>query len=102
MIFYNRIIGNFMVYKDRLETNLFQLFVHPQNDFLYISAIIFEVNAKTSIIGNDLVDFTSFHCPQLFYCPPALPLFRRPSISVENLKVLKTEKRLQLVVTNPG
>jgi len=31
MIFYDRIIGNFMVYKDRLETNLLQLFAHPQN-----------------------------------------------------------------------
>jgi len=31
MVFHNRIIGNFMVYKDRLETNLLQLFAHPQN-----------------------------------------------------------------------
>jgi len=46
--------------------------------------------------------FTSFHCPQLFFCPPAQSLFRRPCISVETLKVLKTEKRLQLVATNPG
>jgi len=22
--------------------------------------------------------FTSFYCPQLFYCPPDLPLFGRP------------------------
>jgi len=31
MIFHNRIIGNFMVYKDRLQTKLLQLFAHPQN-----------------------------------------------------------------------
>jgi len=34
-----------MVYKDRLETILLQLFVHPQNSewFSIISAIIYEV-----------------------------------------------------------
>jgi len=47
ILFHIRIIGNFMVYKDRLETNLLQLFVHPQNSqwFSTSSAIIFEVNA---------------------------------------------------------
>jgi len=29
--FHNSIIGNFMVYQDRLETNLLQLFRHPEN-----------------------------------------------------------------------
>jgi len=44
--FHNRMKGNFMGYKDRLETNLLQLFAHPQNSewFSIISAIIFEVN----------------------------------------------------------
>jgi len=44
--FHNRIIGNFMVDKHRLETKLLQLFAHPQNSewFSIISAIIFEVN----------------------------------------------------------
>jgi len=34
--FHNSITGHFMVYKDRLETNLLQLFAHSeiQNDFL--------------------------------------------------------------------
>ena len=27
--FHNRITGNFMVYQDRLETHLLQLFAHP-------------------------------------------------------------------------
>jgi len=31
MPLHNGIIGNVMVYQDRLETNLFQLFVHPEN-----------------------------------------------------------------------
>ena len=38
--FHNSIIGDFMVDQDQLETNLLQLFRHPEN------------------------------CPQLFYCPP--------------------------------
>jgi len=44
--FHNSIIGNFMVYQDRLETNLLQLFGHPENSerFFIISIIIFEVN----------------------------------------------------------
>jgi len=29
--FHNSIIGNFVVYQDRLETNLLQLFWHPEN-----------------------------------------------------------------------
>jgi len=44
--FHNSIVGNFMVYQDRLRTNLLQLFKHPENSerFYIISAIIFEVN----------------------------------------------------------
>jgi len=43
---YKSIIGNFMVYQDRIETNLLQLFVHPETSewFFIISGIIFEVN----------------------------------------------------------
>jgi len=35
-----------MVYQDRLETNLLQLFAHPENSewFSVISGIIFKVN----------------------------------------------------------
>jgi len=44
--FYNSIIGNFMDYQDRLETNLLQLFAHTENSewSSIISVIIFEVN----------------------------------------------------------
>ena len=36
---------------------------------------------ETNVIGNDVfLFFISLHCPQLFYCSPALPLLRRPSI----------------------
>ena len=41
--FHKRKIGNFMVYQDRLETNLLQLFAHTSNSewFSIISAMIF-------------------------------------------------------------
>jgi len=44
--FHNSIIGNFMVYQNRLETNLLQLFRHSENSawFSIISVSIFEVN----------------------------------------------------------
>jgi len=39
-------MGNFMVYQDRIETNLLQLFAKQENSewFSIISVIIFEVN----------------------------------------------------------
>ena len=59
--------------------------------------------AKTNKIGNDLFVFYKLPLLSTFLLPPtALPLFQRPCISAENLKALKTEKRLQLVATNPG
>jgi len=67
-----------MVYQDRLETNLLQLFTHPENSeyFYIISAIILEVNIvdeqKKNTIDNDFSFFISFHCPQLVYCVPPL------------------------------
>jgi len=43
--FHNRIVGNFMVYQDRIETYLLQLFAHPEisERFSIISVVIFEV-----------------------------------------------------------
>jgi len=42
--FHNNIIGNFMVYQ--IETNLLQLFAHPDNSegFSIISVVIFDVS----------------------------------------------------------
>jgi len=63
-----------MFYLDRIKTNLLQVFVYPENSgwFSIISVGIFEVNIiaqqKQSIIGNDFLFFTTFYCPQLFYC----------------------------------
>jgi len=82
--FYKSIIGNgnFMVYQDRLETNLLQLFTHPENSewFSIISAIIFKVNIaheqKQTQLTTICLFFISFHCLQLFYCV-ALPFLRR-------------------------
>jgi len=44
--FYDSIIGNFIVYQDRIETDLLKLCVHPKNSewFSVISIVIFEVN----------------------------------------------------------
>jgi len=44
--FHNSIIGNLMVYQDRLEKYLLQLFRHPENSewFSIISVITFEVS----------------------------------------------------------
>jgi len=43
--FHNSIIGNFIVYQDRIETFLLKLCAHPENSewFSVISVIIFEV-----------------------------------------------------------
>jgi len=48
--FHNRIRGNFMVYQDRLEANLLQLFVHTKNSewISIISVIVFEVNVVSA------------------------------------------------------
>jgi len=44
--FHNSIIGHFIVYKDRVERNLLQLFAHPEDSkwFSIIFFIIFEIN----------------------------------------------------------
>jgi len=44
--FYNSIIDNFIVYQDRIETDLLNLCVHPEDSewSSVISVIIFEVN----------------------------------------------------------
>jgi len=74
--FHNNIVGNFMVYQDRLETNLLQLLGHPEISewFSIISVIIFEANIvdeqKQTYLVTIFFIFTSFHCSQLFYCSP--------------------------------
>jgi len=75
--FHNSVIGNFVVYQNRLEKNLLQLLRHLVNSewFSIIYVIIFEVNIvdqQKQTIGNDFFVFISFHCPQLFCCSPCL------------------------------
>jgi len=65
---HNSTMGNFMVYQDRFETNLLQLFVQQENSecFSIISAIIFEVNIvaeQKQTYRLRFVLFISFHCP---------------------------------------
>jgi len=69
------IIRHFMVYQIRLETNLLQLFAHPENSgwFSIISVIIFEVNVAAEQKQAHLVTIflfcKSFHYPLLFLLP---------------------------------
>jgi len=60
--FYKSIIGNFMVYQDQLEINLFQLLAHPENSewFFIISVIIFEINNVVEQKQAELVNFFCF------------------------------------------
>jgi len=75
---HNSIIGNFMANQDWLETNLLQLFGHPENSKWYSKnfVIILEVGIvdeqKQTYLVAIYLFFTSFHCPQLFYCSPCL------------------------------
>ena len=46
---YNSIIGNFMVYQDRLKTNLLQLFADPKNTERFS---IFSVVCEASILAE--------------------------------------------------
>jgi len=68
-----------VVYPDRLDTYLLQLFAHPENSewFSVIPAIIFEVSIVAAWKQAQLVMmflfFASFHCPQPFHWPPAVP-----------------------------
>jgi len=82
--FHKQITDNFVFFQDQLETNLLQLFAHPQNSewFSITFAIIFQVNIVAAQIQAQLVTnwflqvsiaLKSFAAP-----PPALPLFRRP------------------------
>ena len=79
-------MGNFMVYQDRLEINLLQLFGHPENSewFSIISVIIFEVKhcwwTETNKIGNDDFVFYVSIALNIFTAPLPLPLLRRPWI----------------------
>jgi len=66
--FHDSIVDNFMFYQDKLETNLLQLFAHPDNSewFSIIFAIIFEINivagTEISILVTIIFLFIRFHC----------------------------------------
>jgi len=74
-------LGNFMVYQDRFEKKLLQLFALQDNSewFSIISAIIVNIVAeqKKTLVTICSFFFISFHCSHLFTAPPALLLSRR-------------------------
>ena len=83
--FYNSIIGNFIVYQDRIETDLLKLCVQPENLewFSVISVIIHEVNIvakrKQAQLSNDSFVFYTFPLRSIILLPPpALPLLQHP------------------------
>ena len=61
-LFDNNIICNFMVYQERFETKLLQLFAHPESSewFSIIPIIIFEL---TSILKWICLKCQTFFCP---------------------------------------
>jgi len=48
--YHNSIVGNIIVYQDRIETNLLQLFAHPEN------LEWFSINSRTTFEVNNMVD----------------------------------------------
>jgi len=73
---HNSLIGNFMANQDWLETNLLQLFGHPENSkwfsnnfVIFLEVGIVDEQKQTYLVAIFLF-LTSFHCPQLFYCSP--------------------------------
>jgi len=78
-IFHHSIVGNFMVYQDRIETNLLQLFAQQGNSewFSIISVVILRsilLLNRNKNIGNDLLVFYKFPFPSTFILLP-LPFF---------------------------
>ena len=77
--FLKSIMVNLMVYHYRLETNLLQLFAHPETSEWYsmISVFIFEVDViaeqKQAWLVNDFLVFAGFYCTHLLY--PPLPCY---------------------------
>ena len=81
-------------YQDRIETNLLLLFASRKFRmvFYYFCFYFWGQHCcwtETNILVTICLFLITFHCPQLFYCPPALPLFRRPCLKwfVQNSKV---------------
>ena len=79
-IFHHSIVGNFMVYQDRIETNLWQLFAQQKNPewFSIISVIILRsvlLLNRNKNIGNGLLVFDVSVSLNFYSAPPAV--FRR-------------------------
>jgi len=76
MSFHNSITGNVMVDQDRLETNLLQLFTHPESSgwFSIISVIISLGQhcwwTETNVFGNDFLVFYKFPLPSTLFTDP--------------------------------
>ena len=76
--YHNNIIGNFMVYQDRLETNLCSYFEHPENSewVSIITVIIFAVKIVNE--QKQTYSVTIFFCFFKFPLPSTLLLLPLP------------------------
>ena len=79
MPFHNSITGHYTVDKDRLETNLLQLFAHPENSkWFIIFVIVFEVNTvaeqkQAYLVGMPYAPFYAGQSRFNGFVPVSLP-----------------------------
>jgi len=84
LTFHHSIIGNFMV-KDLVETNLLQLFTHPQHSEWFSSLCYYFWGqhccwTETNILVKNYLVFYKFAFPAILLLTPAVPLLRLPHV----------------------
>jgi len=64
-------VGDFMVYQNRLEKMLLQIFAHPENQKFFHILLIFLRSTmllhRKKHIGNGFLFFISINCPKVFH-----------------------------------
>ena len=94
--FHNSILANLMLYRNRLETNLLQLFARPQkcqNVCFIISLIIVEVKIvaeQNKHNGNDFIPFHKLSLSSILLIPPTPMLLWHPwFLAIRAMKVAR-------------
>jgi len=91
---YRSIIGSFMVYQDRLETYLLQLFAHPETtERFYINYNLSVITIEVNIVAKQKQASLVTICFLKFSLPSTLLLPSGPSAVPASL-----EKRVKLFV----
>jgi len=80
VLFHNSIMGDSTVYQNRLETNLLQLFAHPENSEWLLHHYVLSTFLPNKNKHNwwRLFVFYKFPLPSTLLLPLPLPLIRRP------------------------